>query len=84
MRNVDREASDAAVAAAILSLASSLNLTVTAEGVERTEQLEWLRSRGCHEVQGFLLARPMPAAEFEKTFLTGDERQLATPRVQTA
>jgi EAL domain-containing protein (putative c-di-GMP-specific phosphodiesterase class I) len=79
MRSVDREASDAAVATAILSLASSLNLTVTAEGVERTEQLEWLRARGCHEVQGFLIARPMSAAEFEKRFLdsvsTSDTRQ---------
>jgi EAL domain-containing protein (putative c-di-GMP-specific phosphodiesterase class I) len=69
VRNVDRSASDAAIANAILSLAASLNLVVTAEGVETADQLEWLRARGCHEVQGFLLARPLPPAELEELFL---------------
>jgi diguanylate cyclase len=63
VHNLDRSASDAAIANAILSLADSLNVTVTAEGVERQGQLEWLRRRGCHEAQGFLLSRPLPAAE---------------------
>jgi len=72
VRDVDRSASDAAIANAILSLAASLNLTVTAEGVERAGQLEWLRSRGCHEAQGFLLARPMLPAQFEARFLRGE------------
>jgi diguanylate cyclase (GGDEF)-like protein len=66
VRDIDRSPSDAAIANAILSLAESLNLIVTAEGVERPEQLEWLRARGCHEVQGFLLSRPLPAADFER------------------
>jgi diguanylate cyclase (GGDEF)-like protein len=68
VRDLDRSAGDAAIANAILSLGASLNLVVTAEGVERTGQLEWLRARGCHEVQGFLLARPMSAAELEARF----------------
>jgi diguanylate cyclase (GGDEF)-like protein len=72
VRDVDRSASDAAIANAILSLAASLNLTVTAEGVERPGQLEWLRSRGCHEAQGFLLARPLKAADFEARFFRGE------------
>ena len=72
VRDVDRSASDAAIANAILSLAASLNLTVTAEGVERPGQLQWLRERGCHEAQGFLLARPMKAADFEARFLRGE------------
>jgi diguanylate cyclase (GGDEF)-like protein len=69
VRNVDQSPGDAAIASAILSLGASLNLTVTAEGVERPGQLEWLRSRGCDEVQGFLLARPLTAAELEQRFL---------------
>jgi len=69
VRDVDRSAADAAIANAILSLAHSLDVTVTAEGVERNGQLEWLRERGCHEVQGFLLARPLTAADFEARFL---------------
>jgi EAL domain-containing protein (putative c-di-GMP-specific phosphodiesterase class I) len=70
VRDVDRSASDAAIATAILALARSLNLTVTAEGIERTGQLEWLRARGCHEVQGYLLSQPLTAVEIERQFLT--------------
>ncbi|MEO8464532.1 MAG: EAL domain-containing protein [Gammaproteobacteria bacterium] len=69
VRDVDRSAGDAAIANAILSLAKGLNLTVTAEGVERAGQLEWLRAHGCHEIQGFLLAGPMTPADFERKFL---------------
>jgi EAL domain-containing protein (putative c-di-GMP-specific phosphodiesterase class I) len=71
VRNVDRSASDAAIANAILSLAKTLGLVVTAEGIERPSQLEWLRTRGCDEAQGFLLARPLAAADLEERFLRG-------------
>ncbi|MET0535354.1 MAG: EAL domain-containing protein [Steroidobacter sp.] len=70
VRSVDSSPSDAAIANAILSLAESLNLVVTAEGVERQEQLEWLRSRGCHEVQGFLLSKPLFAADLETRYFS--------------
>ena len=56
---------------------SSLDLKVTAEGVERQGQLEWLRACGCHEGQGFLLARPMAAAAVEKEFFSKDEQPYA-------
>ncbi|HUN25958.1 MAG TPA: EAL domain-containing protein [Steroidobacteraceae bacterium] len=69
VREVDRSASDAAIANAVLSLGASLGLTVTAEGVERPGQYEWLRSRGCDEVQGYLLSRPVSAQELEERFL---------------
>jgi diguanylate cyclase (GGDEF)-like protein len=69
VNNVDRSASDGAVANAILSLGKSLNLIVTAEGIERTGQLEWLRARGCNEVQGFLLSRPLSAQDLENRYL---------------
>jgi len=75
VREVDRSASDAAIANAILSLGASLNLIVTAEGIERTGQLEWLRARGCHEAQGFLLARPMTAEELERRFFRPESRE---------
>jgi diguanylate cyclase len=74
VRNVDRSASDAAIANAILSLGTSLDLIVTAEGIERRGQLEWLRARGCHEAQGFLLSRPLAARELEERFLQGADR----------
>ncbi|MEP7245426.1 MAG: EAL domain-containing protein [Gammaproteobacteria bacterium] len=69
VHNVDRSASDAAIANAILSLGTSLNLVVTAEGIERPGQLEWLRARGCHEAQGFLLSRPLLPQDLETRFL---------------
>jgi diguanylate cyclase len=69
IHNVDRSACDGAIANAILSLGKRLNLIVTAEGIERSGQLEWLRARGCDEAQGFLLSRPLSARELENRFL---------------
>jgi diguanylate cyclase (GGDEF)-like protein len=82
VHNVDRSASDAAIANAILSLGASLNLIVTAEGIERPGQLEWLRARGCHEVQGFLLSRPLGARELEQQFLQDADRATNSARHQ--
>ena len=67
--NVDRSSADAAIASAILSLGKNLGVTVTAEGIERSGQLEWLRAHGCDEVQGFLLSRPLSIQELETRFL---------------
>ena len=75
VNNVDRSASDGAVANAILSLGKSLDLIVTAEGIERTGQLEWLRARGCNEAQGFLLSRPLSAQDLENRYLLTAEAQ---------
>jgi diguanylate cyclase (GGDEF)-like protein len=84
VNNVDRSASDAAVANAILSLGKSLNLVVTAEGIERSGQLEWLRARGCDEVQGFLLSRPLSARDLENRYLIGSGRPAEPPRACAA
>lgn len=74
VKNVDRSTGDAAVASAILSLGQSLGVTVTAEGIERTGQLEWLRARGCDEIQGFLLSKPLSAPDLEQRFLEHPDR----------
>ena len=84
VNNVDRSPSDAAVANAILSLGKSLNLVVTAEGIERSGQLEWLRARGCDEVQGFLLSRPLSARDLESRYLIGSGRPAEPPRACAA
>jgi diguanylate cyclase (GGDEF)-like protein len=81
VNNVDRSASDAAVAGAILSLGKSLNLIVTAEGIERSGQLEWLRARGCDEVQGFLLSRPLSARDLESRYLRSSGLESAQRRI---
>ena len=52
------------VLSAILAMAGSLDIAVIAEGVERVEQLDLLKSFGCDLAQGFLFGKPVPAAEF--------------------
>jgi diguanylate cyclase (GGDEF)-like protein/PAS domain S-box-containing protein len=52
-----------AIVSAVLSMAQALELDVVAEGVETEAQLAWLRERGCGFAQGYLLGRPVPAAE---------------------
>lgn len=63
------DADDAAIVSAVIALGQALQLEVTAEGVEHPEQREWLAKRGCHAVQGYLMGRPVPAAEFEQRYL---------------
>jgi diguanylate cyclase (GGDEF)-like protein len=53
----------------IINLAHALSLTVVAEGVETEEQSRLLRLLNCNEMQGFLVSKPVPAAEFEAKFL---------------
>lgn len=54
----------------ILALANSLSLEVVAEGVETQEELRVLRELGCGYAQGYLMARPLPAAEAEALLLS--------------
>jgi len=49
-----------AIVRAVTGLASSLQMTTTAEGVENQRQLEKIRALGCTEMQGYLHSRPMP------------------------
>ncbi len=50
-----------AIVSAIAQLCDRLGIAITAEGVETDEQLARIAELGCHEAQGFLLGRPMPA-----------------------
>ncbi len=51
-----------AIVSAIISMSRDLKLDVTAEGVETVDQFELLCDQGCHQLQGFLLGRPIPQA----------------------
>ncbi|PTR06333.1 diguanylate cyclase (GGDEF)-like protein [Nitrosospira sp. Nsp5] len=64
---------DAAIATAIIGMAHSLDVKVVAEGVETVEQFNFLRVRGCDEIQGYYLAQPLPAIEISKLFLRGNK-----------
>ncbi len=56
-----QDSEDAAIVSAIIALGRALGLKVVAEGVETPAQQEFLTRIGCNSLQGFLLARPMPA-----------------------
>lgn len=55
-----------------ISLAHSINMAVVAEGVETSEQLQLLNELGCDQAQGYLLGRPVPAAEAEQLLTSLD------------
>ncbi len=67
VQEVCDDAADRAIVASIIQLAHTLDLTVTAEGVELPEQHALLRDLECDSVQGFLHARPVPGAELPAT-----------------
>ncbi|MBP6800847.1 EAL domain-containing protein [Zoogloea sp.] len=65
----------ATIVRAIASLAGSLGLEVIGEGVENLAQLALLQELGCHQVQGFLFSRPLPAAELPPPFNNREQHQ---------
>ena len=66
VRDIETDAGSAAMVAAIVSLSHDLGMRVVAEGVETAPQREFLRERGCDEMQGYLFSKPLPAAGFER------------------
>jgi diguanylate cyclase (GGDEF)-like protein/PAS domain S-box-containing protein len=61
IRDVAVNPDDAAITAAIISMATSLRLTVIAEGVENEAQMSFLRSHQCNEIQGYFFSKPLTA-----------------------
>ncbi len=52
----------------ILALAKSLDIAVTAEGVETEEQRTLLKNESCNQLQGYLIGRPVPASELARFY----------------
>ena len=63
--NADQNDSDGQIVKLILGLGKALKLAIVAEGVETESQAQFLRSCGCTTAQGYLYARPQPAAQIE-------------------
>jgi EAL domain-containing protein (putative c-di-GMP-specific phosphodiesterase class I) len=59
---------DAEIADAIIRLAHALNMRVVAEGVETPEQVAFLKARRCDEIQGYVIARPLPPDKVNELF----------------
>ena len=55
-----KDNNDTALLTTILEMGKSMNMTVVAEGVETTEQIEWLQAHGCDQLQGYYFSKPVP------------------------
>jgi diguanylate cyclase (GGDEF)-like protein/PAS domain S-box-containing protein len=75
-----RDARTLTIVKAVIEMARSLGIAVTAEGIETQAQQTWMQHLGCDSAQGFLFSRPIPAEDFLRLFLdkrgSGRERSL--------
>ncbi|UUX56549.1 cyclic di-GMP phosphodiesterase [Citrobacter youngae] len=68
VRDIHKQPISQSLVRAIVAVAQALNLQVIAEGVESTKEDAFLTKNGVNERQGFLFAKPMPAAAFERWY----------------
>jgi len=71
---INHDHDDTAITQAIIAMARSLNLAVTAVGVEDQGQLDFLRTHGCEEIQGTIIYPPLPADEITRLLAQRDLR----------
>ncbi|WP_055009700.1 bifunctional diguanylate cyclase/phosphodiesterase [Pseudomonas caricapapayae] len=69
IRGLPEDTHDAAIVRAIIALGRSMQLTVIAEGVENSEQQQFLTSEGCEQIQGYIISLPLQPDEFSERFL---------------
>jgi predicted signal transduction protein with EAL and GGDEF domain len=82
VNELPHDAEDCAIATAVVALGRSLQMKVVAEGVETAAQADYLRQLGCDEMQGYLLSRPLPAAELAPWLRQHHDAYLARVRPQ--
>ena len=80
IQDIPGDATGSVITQSILSLAKSLGLHTIAEGVETQEQVDFLRSHGCDELQGYLLSRPLPPTQVEELLDQHQPFSLRSPR----
>lgn len=71
--NIDSSDVDRKIVASIIQMSQVMGLKVVAEGIETEVQFELLRELNCDLIQGYLMARPMPAAEFQDWYMSQQE-----------
>ncbi|HET6719628.1 MAG TPA: EAL domain-containing protein, partial [Rhodocyclaceae bacterium] len=62
VRGLSEDQNDRAIVGSVIAMGKNLRLRVLAEGVETAEHLAILKAEGCHEYQGYLYSKPVPAA----------------------
>ena len=67
---------NAIIVKSVINLAHNLGLRVIAEGVEQSEQLEYLKEHGCDVIQGYYYSRPLPAKEFQQWVMKYEEERI--------
>lgn len=70
------------IISSVIRMAKWLNIPVIAEGVDKAEQVEFLKSVGCDYIQGFYFSKPLPVAEYEK--LISDQEEQPVPENGTS
>ncbi len=76
IKDIPGNSNDLSITHTIIDLTHNLRLKVIAEGVETSEQLEFLREHGCDEMQGYFFSRPLPEVEF-LAFVQGQTSRVA-------
>jgi diguanylate cyclase (GGDEF)-like protein len=66
IRGIPQDAEDMGITSAIIAMGKTLGVKLIAEGVDRTEQLAFLKGEGCNEGQGYLISSPIPGNAMEK------------------
>ncbi|TVY06697.1 putative bifunctional diguanylate cyclase/phosphodiesterase [Paenibacillus cremeus] len=74
IRDVTSDEDNAAIVTALIAMSHRLKIKSLAEGVETKDQLEFLISHGCDEIQGYVFSKPIPASDFE--LLMKENKQL--------
>ncbi len=79
VRDISRDEDDKAIVQAIIAMAQQLKLRVVAEGVENKEQLNFLQTHNCDEVQGYYFSPPIKSEEFEELLLNQKNKSFIEP-----
>jgi EAL domain-containing protein (putative c-di-GMP-specific phosphodiesterase class I) len=68
VHDITEDGDGAEIVSTIINLAHNLKLRAVAEGVETAEQADFLKSKGCDEIQGFLISRPVSSEDLISLF----------------
>jgi EAL domain-containing protein (putative c-di-GMP-specific phosphodiesterase class I) len=84
IKDINRQGKNGELARMIITMARSLRLRVVAEGIETSDHLEFLKTNGCDEYQGYYFSPPVPASDFEALLVENDHSHLGrivNPRI---